>query len=232
MKAIESAETTQIHKIEASRYSFVILETFWDRILALRLHHADGSAIPESAVTELLYSAWGIVDFGFRFCKVVSQVRGLKHKDKRFTTMEKMQQKLTGVRNYIQHLDNETHPKTEQTYPILGALSWSAHDGQTSTTVCLGTLPPDCAMNTMPFSSQEKKYLDEIILHVGESAIELKQAVADLRGAFEYLQEWLEAGNMLQNSDAVANVLRAGPITQHIPAPWGRIRYVTRKLED
>ena len=175
MKALNQTDCTFTYKLECARFSFIVLETRW-RHLRFALDGNASGEIKEEIAIELLSAAWKIVDFSSRFLNILKTMRGFPKKDARFVLLAKIENTLTKVRNYTQHVDEASHKHNgAETYPILGALAWSNQNGKLSTSMCVGTLPPETFFHTVGFDTTTGKYVDDVLLGAGNHTLSLLQ---------------------------------------------------------
>ena len=208
MKALNQTTRTLAYKIECARFSFRILETQWRQLRSVLSVNGDPSVSEEIAI-ELMSAAWQIVDFSARYLNVLNTIVGFPKKDLNFVSLVKIGRSLTKVRNYIQHVDHESHKHNgAETYPILGALAWSGQDGKSSTSMCIGTMPTETSFHTLGFDKVTGKYVDDVILGVGNQTLSLLQLYDTSATVSVLLNDWLRENKLLNDEELLPNVLR------------------------
>ena len=201
----------ELYKIDAARLTYLVAEqAFEDTKVYLALIEKEGCSAKISVA--LLGSVWQYVDGSFRFFKVLSQIRGLQHKDQRFVRLEKIFPKIVKIRNFIQHLDSGIPKLGDDVYPILGAVSWAAPDRRTSFTVALGALPKGTNFHSLPFDVEQRIYEDEIILNIDTFALKGKETFSALALAREYLDGWLFETKKLADEEFAPTFMSVGSI--------------------
>jgi hypothetical protein len=136
-------------------------------------------------------SMWQFIDMGFRFGRMLGQIRGLKHKEIGYIKVEKAMIDVEKARNYIQHLNSQIPQLTSDTYPILGAISWPSKDLQVSYTLALGTLPPGTSFNSLSYDSKNKSFLPDIILFIDTFSVNLSKSYQLFCDGNACLSDWI-----------------------------------------
>lgn len=189
-------------RIEAARIAYALLKR---AVLDLQATLAD---IPSHQTVELgvaliaLEKAWAFVDWTHRYATVVSQIRGFRHKDKRYKDLEITAKKVKRMRNYIQHLNSEIPKSDLDIYPISGALSWPSPDRKNCQTLSVGMLPEGTHFHSLPFDISQKAFTGGTTLYSAKHQLDIDQTMNDVTECNQYLTEWLENEKMLQELDA------------------------------
>lgn len=213
MKGIKSADRVLVYKIECARFSFAILERAWERLRSTTSRVESHDELTEPIGIEVISDAWQVVDFAARHLNVLKTIPRINRKDERFQALDKVGGLLTKVRNYIQHVDAETHKLAGSTaYPILGAVAWSVSGGAKSMTLCLGTLPPRTSFHTVAFDREADKYLDEVLLGVGSLTLNLSRVYQASKAAADFLAEHLDSAQLLKAEEVQVGFLASDSI--------------------
>ena len=205
------ADRKAAYRIEAARISHAVLA---DSFKSLRLT-LDGIVVngcDMSTALQAYKDAWQFVDYTFRFLTVVGQIRGLKHRDTRFVSAQRVLPSIERARNFVQHLNSGIPTLSNETYPILGALTWSSDAGQQSHVLSLGRLPEGTQFHTLGYDTHEHAYVNEILLCVDTFTVSLGKAFSLANGCYDYLCDWLEEQGLLEDSTLVPNVMTVGPL--------------------
>lgn len=213
MRGIKSDDRVLVYKIECARFSFALLEKSWEALRNSTRNICHRNEIDDKAALTLFSESWQLVDFATRLLNVLKTIPKINRKDSRYREFEKIGGLLTKVRNYIQHVDSETH-KLKQTisYPILGALAWGTSDGSASIAISLGTLPANTTFHTVAYDSHISKYLDEILLGVGSLTLSLSTLYAASCQVASLLEEHLVSEDLVTEDELQLGFLRADGI--------------------
>ena len=210
MQAIKSNDRVLVYKIECARFTFCILERSWASLCEKILSIRQRSDIDELKALDLMSYAWQVVDHAYRFHNVLKHIPKLDRKDIRFRAVEKSGFLLKEVRNYIQHVDSETHKlKALTSYPILGALAWGLTDGSASISICLGTLPEETSFHTVAYDVEEGAYLREVLLCVADKTLNLQKVFNEIYEINNLLNEFLFKEKLLATEDVEINFIHA-----------------------
>jgi hypothetical protein len=203
MRVLICNDAMEARKIEAARISFLMLDRYFLRMRELQLAAPDSGALRAEVSYEIFTSAWGTVDFSWRYLTVLNTIANFKRREARFTAFRGKHGALKGVRDYIQHVDNEAPTKGAEFLPILGVISWRSVKGDRAFTSTLGTLPKGTAFNSPEFALQSGKFDDEARLTVRDHSIDLAKLHRLARGSFEALEAWLEERKLLMQDELV-----------------------------
>ena len=157
-------------------------------------------------------AAWQLIDYAFRFLTVVSQIRGLKHGEPRFESARRALPSVEQARNFVQHLNSGIPTLSDETYPILGALTWSSDGGKRSHVLSLGRLPKGTQFHTLGYDTEAEAYVDEILLCVDTFTVRLGWMFALVDGCYGYLNEWLADQGLLEDAEFQPNMMTVGPL--------------------
>jgi len=207
-------DRTSIYLIEAARFShFICEESFDDLLRALRDYEKKRDNLTALYITR---NAWQFIDSGFRFVRLLEQIRGLKHKDPRFKSCEQAVKKIEPFRNFFQHLNSSIPQIKSDTNPMLGAVSWSAEDLKTTFVAALGTLPPGTQVHSLGFDQDLGNFGGDVVIEADNSSLNISQTRADLLKGYDYLHDWLIAGGHVDQK-------ACDPFFISFPAPNHRI---------
>jgi hypothetical protein len=215
-----------VYRIEAARISFQVLsDSFND--LRQTLQSISGTECDVPTALKVYKDAWQFVDYTFRFLAVVSQIRGLKHKEPRFASAQRSLPEIERARNFVQHLNSGIPTLSDKTYPILGALAWSEEGGQKSHVLSLGRLPQGTQFHTVAYDTHQGAYVDEVLLCVDTFTVSLGRAFSLAIGCHEYLCDWLASQSLLEGVNHQPTVMTAGPLGE-VPGArrFRRVRFV------
>lgn len=191
-----------VYKIEAARFSFIMMEKSYQNLIST-LRIIENESTPNESVVEAIMQVWQFVDMAFRFFRVFSEIRGIKHKDQRVVNCKKANAKLTQARNFIQHLNTMIPKVTEEIYPILGAISWASKNLNYSFVITLGTHPKGTSFHSLPYEKSKHKFMDDIALNVDTISVSIKEVYQAMQTANIYLSEFLVAENYLSNDELI-----------------------------
>lgn len=207
MKALNATcDRKEVFRIEAARYSFEIIQAcFQDLYTSLQaIEQGDTSS---SQAIMAFRNAWQVIDYAHRYCTLLSQVRNLKHKDARYKTIERCQEKVGKARNYIQHLTTSIPNIPDESYPILGTLSWSSDSRRKSITLAIGSLPKGTQLHSLALDTKEFVFSSGVFIHFDSFNINLEKTVTQIKQGHTYLCEWLETNNLLSSVESAPSVL-------------------------
>ena len=160
MKSIINADSRNaVSRIEAARLSFEILSDSLNE-LKQSLRSLEGNREKFEIGKLTMRRVWEYIDWSFRFASVMSQIRGLKHKDPRFKALESDLLNIEFARNFIQHLNSEIPKTADVSYPVSGCILWSSADRKIAFASCMGTISKGMHMNTLTYDKVEGKYVD------------------------------------------------------------------------
>lgn len=203
MKRIISDDRVLVYKVECARFSYRLAERAWGRLTGSIETIRELGELTDAFGLDVFFHAWSFVDFAARHFNALTTIPGIDRKDIRYKNFAAKSKLLSGVRNYIQHVDQEAHKIRNDPVspPILGAMAWGAADGATSFTIFLGTAPSDTAFYTATYDVDTQHFLSGIFLSVGELTIELKEIFALCSAAARQLDEHLTATGLLGGED-------------------------------
>ncbi|WP_417916764.1 hypothetical protein [Candidatus Electronema sp. JC] len=206
--------------IEAVRVSYLIAESNYNNLLELlrifNNSHTD-------SVVLIYSSAWTLIDMLHRYGDCIGKIRGLSHKDERYSNFDTCLKEVNSFRNYIQHLSGSKTSKKlarNDVYPVMGALSYSL-DGLTSKTISYATLPIGTSFNTLAYSSNEEKYEIDIKIGCLDMELSLMKLMEKLKGCHSYLNEFLLSKKYISTEDLMVNYLESGPISKQVISDEG-----------
>jgi hypothetical protein len=210
MKAIvNTADSQSIYRIEAARISFELLNQAFNelKMTLVAIEEKEKSQYSFQDALNVVKLAFQFVDCTHRFFTVLSQIRGLKHKNEIFKNAESYAKKLAVVRNFAQHLNDEIPKITNETYPILGAISWASDDHAVSRTISLGTLPPGTSFHSLAYDTKEQCYNKSIVFNIGNLEIDLTETHNAMVSVQSFFYDWLLEHKLLSDQDVVPNVM-------------------------
>jgi hypothetical protein len=229
MKAVTNAVDSQsVYRIEAARLSFELLNQAFDELkdTLIAIEQKESFEYEYKDALNVIKFGLNFVDYTHRFFTVLSQIRRLKHKNERFQAAEIYAKKLVRVRNFAQHLNDEIPKMTNETYPILGAISWASYDRSTSRTISLGTLPSGTTFHTLAYDTKEQVYNKSIVLNIGNLEIDLTETRNSMVLVQQYFSEWLTENHFLSDEDVLPNVL----VANQLEVPSNTARYLRAKF--
>lgn len=197
MKALNAnSERKDIFRIDAARHSFLIIQSCFQDLAASLKAIENGNDSNQQALLAFR-DVWQIIDYAFRFCSLLSQIRGLKHSDVRFKQCEKCYTEILKARNYVQHLDTTIPTIPDESYPILGTISWSTQNRTKSITLSVGSHPKGTQFHSLIYDTVNGVFLNGIILNFETFGINILKTIERTKSGHEYLNEWLIANDRL-----------------------------------
>ena len=193
------------YSVEAARYSYKMMASSFSS-LQDALDSVEHSGATTGIDLSIFMSAWQFIDMGFRFGRVLAQVRGLKHKNENYKKVEKALIDIEKARNYIQHLNSQLSQLTGEIYPILGAISWASKDRQKSFICALGAMPEGTSFHSLSFDTVKKEFLNDIILNIDTFSINLTQCNQQMEYGIEYLTTWADENGYLLTDDSSPSI--------------------------
>jgi hypothetical protein len=178
-----------IYSVEAARFSYKMMASSFSS-LQDTLDAVENNGATRGIDLAIFMSAWQFIDMGFRFGRVLAQVRGLRHKDESYKNVEKALIDIEKARNYIQHLNSQLSQLAGEIYPILGAILWASKDKQKSFICALGAMPEGTHFHSLSFDTVKKEFVDDIILNIDTFAINLTRCNQQMKDGIEYLTVW------------------------------------------
>lgn len=183
------------YSMEMANLSYVRLQ---ETLLDLTLNFKTKKPETNSFFVPIILDAWSIVDSVHRLRTLVSSTPGLKKKSYEYQSFERSTASVKELRNFVQHLDTQTHKLTGQNLPVWGVLSWLCvtdpknKSGFTCTLVA-GTI---FDMKGLPMENPSgKKFfssVDYITLTAGESVICLSDLMRKVYSLLRYLESELK----------------------------------------
>lgn len=207
MKFISSSlDRKEIYKIDAARYSYLIISlSFTELIDCLRKVEKDKKSLSNGLTAIRL--AWQFIDYGFRFSRLLRQIRNLKQNDPVYKISNRRLQNIEKARNFIQHL-NSSIPKADYImYPVLGAISWPSQDLQKSFTLSLGTFPSGTHFHSLAYDRHEQHYIDTINISIDTFSVNIKESYGLLSDCSAHFEAWLSSIGILTDIDAKPNII-------------------------
>jgi hypothetical protein len=206
MKALNAnSERKDIFRIDAARYSFLIIQScFQDLTASLKfIENGDNS---NQLALQAFRAAWQIIDYTFRFCSLLSQLRGLKHSDTRFKRAERCYLEVEKARNYVQHLNTTIPVIPDESYPILGTISWPAQNKTTSITLSVGSHPKGTQFRSLIYDTVKGEFVNGIILNFETFGINILKIMDQVEAGYGYLNDWLIANDRLSNIESKPSI--------------------------
>lgn len=201
LQNITDAKT--IFTIEAARYSFILF-TSSHRSLESILRELEaailcGSQVEDGHALRAIESVWQMLDMGFRFGRLLGQIRGLKQKDVDFQITQRMTAEIEYFRNIFQHLNSHIPQIIAEVHPIMGVVSWVSATGNESISIGVGTQPSGVSFHSIPLDQENNKFTKRIVFSAGNKDIDLDEALTALTKGHTYLTNWLTDNNHLNN---------------------------------
>jgi hypothetical protein len=146
--------------------------------------------------TSAILDAWSMVDSVHRLRILVNKTPGIKKQLPEFQIFERNTASIKDLRNFIQHLDEETQDLTGQNVPVWGVLSWFTMLDPNSQSGFTCTIVAGTIFHTMdgslvnPLGKEVNIPVDLVTLIANNIAINL----SDVMRHVERLTRFLEAG--------------------------------------
>jgi hypothetical protein len=122
-----NSENKQTLFFDGIRYSVEMAALAYARLQQtlynITMNCLNASTNPVDFVPAIL-DAWSIIDSVHRLRILIHKVPGMKKQTPRFQIFDRSTSSIKDLRNFIQHLDEETQDLVGQNMPIWGMLSW------------------------------------------------------------------------------------------------------------
>lgn len=160
---------------------------FWFSRRILLREHAELESLrlklSPSSVDEAVHAvatAWQIVDVVHRVRDLAEGVPGVNKRSgsrtRSFLDATAIAEKF---RNYVQHLREEVSDPEVARFPVWGALSWVAPDGQTLHTTFLGVMRPGTEFHAGVYDAKECRWVSRVSLSVDRIHFNVDPIVAE-----------------------------------------------------
>lgn len=213
MKKLDNiTDKRMIHLIEAVRISYLIAESNYN-ILTDLLQKIDNTDV--DPIILIYSSAWTLIDVLHRYGDCIQKIRGLPHKDVRYSDfLNHHHKEINPFRNYMQHLTGHKTLKTlsqKDIYPVMGALAWT-FDGLKSKTITYATLPSGTCFNTLPYSIENKRYQIDVKIGCLDKELSLMRSIEKLKKCHSYFKEFLLSNKYISTEELRLSHIDCGPI--------------------
>jgi hypothetical protein len=154
------------------------------------------SSSPPLDFTSAMLDAWSIIDSVHRLRILINKTPGLKKQSPGFQIFDRGTTSIKDLRNFIQHLDEETQDLVGQNIPVWGVLSWFTmldpkHNSGFTCTILAGTIFQSMdGLLINPLGKEIKAPVDLITLTANNSVI----CLSDVMRHVEKLTRSMESG--------------------------------------